>query len=58
MRDRLILTGIVNLYEELGEVKKMVPLYRVLVMLGTALVSLVVGLLWGVFTGQIKITFV
>jgi hypothetical protein len=55
VRDMLILTGIVNLYEEVGELKKMVPLYRVLVFLGTTLVGFVVALLWGIFTGQIRI---
>lgn len=61
MRDRLVLAGIIQLYEEINEVKKrqepMYNFYKLGVLIGSAFVALLTGFLWGVFTGQIQVTF-
>ena len=63
-RDSLILRGIISLFGELEktnnemiQIKKIVPLYRILVGIGTLLISLILGLLWEVFTGKAQIIF-
>lgn len=64
VRDTLILTGIISLYKEMDsiktemqELKKMVPLYRVLVVMGGILIPLVIGFLWSIFVGKTTVNF-
>lgn len=63
-RDSLILRGIISLYDELGslsddvkELKKLMPLYKILVVIGGLLVTTVLGFLWEVLIGKVSINF-
>ena len=63
-RDSLILRGIISLYSEIGtlrddvkELSKLMPLYRILVLIGGILISLIIGLLFEIFTGKVTIHF-
>ena len=63
-RDSLILRGIISLYgeiedlrKEIKEVKKILPLYKILVIMGGIALPLVLGLLFEIMTGKVKLVF-
>lgn len=63
-KDSLILRGIISLYAEIEsikievqEVKKIIPLYKILVAIGGLLMSLIIGLIWKILTGEVQLKF-
>lgn len=63
-RDKLMLRGMILLFEkidtmntEITELKKIIPLYKILIAIGSVLITLVAGLLWEIFTGKIQLVF-
>lgn len=65
MRDRLVLSGMIELYRkvealehnttrEIGPIK---VFYKFGVFVGSAFLVILLGFLWAIFTGQVQVTF-
>lgn len=61
MRDRLVLAGMIKLYEKVDNLEKrqipLITMYRVVISTGLIFAGLLAAFLWGIFTGQIIVIF-
>ena len=56
-RDRLLLTAVLDIYEQLEAMQPALAFYRAAVYLASALAASVIALLWGLLTGQVELLF-
>ena len=56
-RDRLLFTGIIDIYDELEKFRPVIVFYKIGMFFASALGAAVLALIWGMVTHQVAISF-